>query len=89
MNISLAPELEKFIQAKVDSGLYTSASEVIRESLRLLSTYDELQKKRVEQLNQAIDAGLMQLQKGQSVNAEEVYKRLQKKISSEKKTRYC
>ena len=87
MNISLTPELEKFVQTKVDSGLYTSASEVIRESLRLLSTYDELQKKRVEQLNQAIDAGLMQLQKGQGINAKEVYKRLQKKISPEKKIR--
>jgi len=88
MNISLTPELEKFIQAKVDSGLYTSVSEVIRESLRLLSTYEEVQKKRMEQLNQAIDEGLAQLQKGQGVKADHVYQRLQKKIgSAAKKTR--
>jgi len=36
MNISLTPELKKFVQNKVTSGMYTSASEVIRESLRLL-----------------------------------------------------
>jgi len=34
MNISLTPELEKMVQAKVSSGLYNNASEVIREALR-------------------------------------------------------
>ncbi|MEO6995857.1 MAG: type II toxin-antitoxin system ParD family antitoxin [Lacunisphaera sp.] len=34
MNISLTPELEKLVQAKVSSGLYNNASEVIREALR-------------------------------------------------------
>ena len=34
MNISLTPELEKLVQAKVESGLYNNASEVIREALR-------------------------------------------------------
>lgn len=80
MNISLTPELEKLVQSKVDSGLYTSASEVIRESLRLLNTYEELQKVRVAQLNQAIDAGLLQLEKGKGIKAEEAYQRLKKKI---------
>src|ERR1700677_4269551 len=36
MNVSLTPELEKFVAQKVESGLYRSASEVIREGLRLL-----------------------------------------------------
>lgn len=34
MNISLTPELEKAVKAKVQSGLYNNASEVIREALR-------------------------------------------------------
>lgn len=80
MNISLTSELEKFIQEKVESGLYTSASEVIRESLRLMHTYDSLQKQRINQLNQAIDVGLMQLQSGERVPASEVYARLKGKI---------
>jgi putative addiction module CopG family antidote len=42
LNISLTPELERFVQNKVESGMYTSASEVIRESLRLLHTHDDL-----------------------------------------------
>ena len=81
MNISLTPELEKYIQDKVESGLYTSVSEVIRESLRLMHTYDDLQKHRIEQLNQSIETGLLQLQAGQKVPAKEAYKRLKKKIN--------
>ena len=40
MNISLTPELEKIIQAKVASGHYNNASEVIREALRLMIRED-------------------------------------------------
>lgn len=40
MNVSLTPELEDFVKDKVETGLYTSASEVIRESLRLLNRQD-------------------------------------------------
>lgn len=82
MNISLTPELENFVQNKVNSGLYTSASEVIRESLRLMHTYDDLQKQRIQQLNEAIDIGLDQLKKGQKINAKEAYQRLKKKITT-------
>ncbi len=64
MNISLTPELEKYIQDKVNSGLYTSISEVFRESLRLMHTYDDLQRHRVAQLTQSIEVGLLQLHAG-------------------------
>jgi len=40
MNVSLTPELEKFVSAKVGSGRYNSASEVVREALRLLEERD-------------------------------------------------
>ncbi len=36
MNVSLTPELEKYVRRKVTSGLYNNASEVIRQALRLL-----------------------------------------------------
>jgi len=81
MNISLTPELERFIQDKVSSGMYTSASEVVRESLRLLHTHDDLQTQRINQLNQAIDVGLQQLNKGQKIPAHETFDRMKKKIN--------
>ena len=37
MNVSLPPELVRFVREKVDSGLYSSASEVVREALRRLA----------------------------------------------------
>lgn len=80
MNISLTPELEKYIQEKVSSGLYTSVSEVIRESLRLMHTYDDLQKQQINQLNRAIELGLTQLNTGDKIPASEAYQRLRKKI---------
>ena len=80
MNISLTSELEKYIQEKVTSGLYTSASEVIRESLRLMHTYDDLQKQRINQLNQEIEIGLIQLKSKNKLPAAVSYKRLKKKI---------
>lgn len=44
MNVSLTPELENLINEKVKSGLYNSASEVIRKSLQLLQEQDELRR---------------------------------------------
>lgn len=81
MNISLTPELEQFVNAKVNSGMYTSASEVIRESLRLLHTYEDLQNHRIKELNQAIDIGFNQLNAGNKISAKSSYNKLKKKIN--------
>ncbi|MGB1010572.1 MAG: type II toxin-antitoxin system ParD family antitoxin, partial [Thiolinea sp.] len=42
MHISLTPELESRVRAKVDSGLYNNASEVIREALRFVDEHASL-----------------------------------------------
>lgn len=41
ISISLTPELINMIKARVESGRYTSTSEVVREALRLLEAQDE------------------------------------------------
>lgn len=43
MNVSLTPELEQFVCDKVDTGMYQTASEVVREGLRLLKNRDDRQ----------------------------------------------
>jgi antitoxin ParD1/3/4 len=58
MNISLTPQLESLVKAKVDSGLYGSASEVMRDALRLLEERDRRQFLRVEELRAEIKKGL-------------------------------
>ena len=65
MNVSLTPELERLVQSKVDSGLYNSASEVIRESLRLLHERDRIREIRLEELRKEIQKGVDQLERGE------------------------
>ncbi len=58
MNISLTPQLEALVKSKVESGLYGSASEVMRDALRLLEERDRRQSSRVEELRAEIKKGL-------------------------------
>jgi antitoxin ParD1/3/4 len=67
MNISLTHELEKMISDKVASGRYHSASEVVREALRLLEQQDEVYQARLEQLRKELDIGIEQLDRGERV----------------------
>lgn len=58
MNVNLTPRLEELVRAKVASGLYTSASEVVREALRLMEEQDRLRAAKLEQLRQDVSQGL-------------------------------
>ncbi len=58
LNINLTPQLEELVRQKVSSGRYNSASEVVREALRLMETHDQMQSLRLEQLRQDIREGL-------------------------------
>ena len=58
MNVNLTPELEEMVRAKVSSGMYTSASEVVREALRLMDEQDRLRQLKLEELRREIRKGL-------------------------------
>jgi antitoxin ParD1/3/4 len=58
LNISLTPQLEELVRKKVASGLYSSASEVMREALRLLEERDRLRSLRLQELQAEIKKGL-------------------------------
>jgi len=58
MNVNLTPQLESLVKQKVSSGLYNSASEVVREALRLMEAQDRLRAVKLEQLRQDIREGL-------------------------------
>lgn len=79
MNISLTPALEKMLQDKVASGLYNSASEVVREALRLLFDRDELQKNRIAELNREIEKGLADIDAGRVTDGKTVLSNLLKR----------
>ncbi|ASQ90461.1 CopG family transcriptional regulator [Prosthecochloris sp. GSB1] len=58
INVNLTPLLEKMVRDKVNSGLYTSASEVIREALRLMDEQDSIRKAKLDLLRKDIRAGM-------------------------------
>ena len=65
MNISLTPKLEQFVKNKVKGGMYNSASEVVREALRLLEEQDALQALKLEALRAEIEQGANSLDRGE------------------------
>ena len=79
MNVSLTPELENLVQQKVQSGLYTSASEVVREALRLLNDRDTIQQQRLAELKREISLGLDDLKHGRTVPGEQVFAELRQR----------
>lgn len=84
LNISLTPEQNKFIASKVSSGSYLTASEVVREALRLLQEHERLREMHLEELRSKIQEGLDALDRGEKRSGEEVFCNLKKKIKKKR-----
>jgi antitoxin ParD1/3/4 len=72
MNVSLTPELEQNINTKVQSGLYNSASEVVRDGIRLLQQRDEMRELKLEALRTEIQKGVDDIEAGRFRDGHEV-----------------
>lgn len=66
MNVSLTSQLEAFIEQKVREGSYQTASEVVREALRLLAERDERRSIELQRLRDAVAVGLEQVSQGRT-----------------------
>lgn len=86
MNVSLTPELEKFVSAKVESGRYNSASEVVREALRLLEEHDQARAVQLAEFNQELGHRLDSLDRGQRGAPAEARAKLQRKSAARRKS---
>ncbi|MBU0501198.1 MAG: type II toxin-antitoxin system ParD family antitoxin [Gammaproteobacteria bacterium] len=64
LNVSLPPELESRVLRHVESGLYGSASEVIREALRLFEIYQDVRAANLAALKADIDRGVADREAG-------------------------
>jgi len=87
MNVSLTPELEKLVESKVQSGRYRSASEVIREGLRLLDDQDRLRNAQLEEVRRKIQIGIDQLDRGEGIDGGTILAELKQKSAALRKTR--
>ena len=84
MNVSLTPELDQYVAAKVSSGRYTSASEVVREALRLLEEQDIARTAQKAAFNQELAKRLAGLDRGDTVEPKAVFDRLRQKSRDRK-----
>lgn len=87
MNVSLTPELDKFVAGKVESGLYTSASEVVREALRLLEEHDRARAVRIASFDKELGTRLASLDRGEHISPDAVRTRLAKRSSERRASR--
>ncbi len=87
MNVSLTPELEKFVTDKVEAGRYNSASEVVREALRLLEEHDRNRALRLAEFNQELGRRLETLDGGGHVKLAQSHDRLKRKSAQRRKPR--
>jgi antitoxin ParD1/3/4 len=83
MNVSLTPELERVVNERVESGMYQTASEVVREALRLLKERDEAR----AHLRADVQAGFDQLARGEGRSYDKATGRqLAERIKSKSRT---
>jgi antitoxin ParD1/3/4 len=87
MNVSLTPELERFVQNKVESGRYNSASEVVREAIRLLEDHERAHAAQLQDFNRELDRRLESLDRGEKAHPSSLQSRLQRKSQERRKTR--
>jgi len=67
MNVSLTNEMEQWVQRKVETGLYSSASEVVREALRALHAKETRHSTKIMHLRDAIQEGLVSIKESGGV----------------------
>jgi antitoxin ParD1/3/4 len=82
MNVSLTPELERWIEERVKSGLYTSSSELVREALRLFFRFDAARSREIAILNERIAEGLAQLDRGEGIPGDQVRRQSHARLSA-------
>jgi len=81
----LTPELEQFVQERVASGRYQTASEVVREGLRLLELQERDREAAHEALKAKLKRGAAQAERGEVVDGEEFVEKLIRDVRSKSK----
>jgi len=87
MNVSLTPELDQFVVTKVASGRYTSASEVVREALRLLEERDQARSAQLTAFNEELSKRLRSLDRGEQVEPAAAKARIARKSEERRRSR--
>lgn len=87
VNISLTPELDEFLQARVKSGRYQTTSEVVREALRLLERHERERDLAFDQLKAKLERGVAEAERGDLLDGEQVFDELRQMIEERRVSR--
>ncbi len=86
MNVSLTPELEKFVAKEVGSGMYQTASEVIRAALRRLKEDKERHPRELPHSLEELEADILKsaasIDRGEGIDGEVAFRRFRKKMKA-------
>ena len=82
---AVGEHFEQFIKQQVEGGCYASASEVVRDGLRLLEEEQQRREATLEALRAEVKKGLVS---GKGKPAEEVLGRLERKYADMVKSRH-
>jgi antitoxin ParD1/3/4 len=85
MNVSLTNEMEQWVQQKVGSGLYSSASEVVREAIRALHAKEMRNQSKFLGLRDAIQQGIHAMDKQGGVEWSETLSESVKKMGRKRR----
>jgi len=87
VNISLTPELDAFLQARVNSGRYQTTSEVVREALRLLERHEQERDYAFLQLKAKLEQGAAEAERGELLDGDKVFGELREMIEERRRSR--
>ena len=87
MNVTISGDAELFVRDEVSSGRYNSPHEVVQEGLRLLHEREILERQRRERLDEQIEQGLAQLDRGEGIPGEQAFQSLREKSRSRREAR--
>jgi len=82
MNVSLTPELEAFVQSRVATGRYQTASEVVREGLRLLEQRERDREDILDEIRAKVSRGTEQADRGELIDGETVFEKIRQRSAA-------
>lgn len=68
--VMVSPEFENFVQSRVSTGRYASATEVLQEALRLLEEHEKARAAPLAEFQPEVDRRLESLDRGEGRGAD-------------------
>jgi antitoxin ParD1/3/4 len=84
MNVNLGGTFDRFIAELLETGMYQSQSEVVREGLRLLKEREDLKRLRLAELRREIATGSEQADRGEFLDGEETFAEIRRRSAKRK-----